>query len=380
MTRFGVMKHLKQLEDAGLVVTRRQGREKLHFLNPVPIRLVHDRWVSKYAEPWAAGLSGLKQELETSRWRRCSRSTSRRRPSGCGTAITDPEVRAKYNFGAGAHSDWTPGSHVELQAGRLPPRRRRRARGRPAAHGSCTRCWPTSAPKRRPRATSRVTWEIEPVGDSCRLTVVHDQMREGANEQIYGGWPMILSGLKTWLETRRAAHHPGLAHVHLTRATEGHRMAASDAPPALRPAGLVHTARVQPRRWPSSPAPGVSVWGSRELRVRGRTSGEWRTTPVNLLTLDGEQYLVAPRGETQWVRNLRSPAPASSASAAAPSRSAPTEVADADKVADPARLPEALEGRGRRVLRRRERRLPRRRPPAHRPRPPRVPDRSLTPR
>src|SRR5918996_4006693 len=64
MTRFGVMKHLKQLEDAGLVVTKRQGREKLHFLNPVPIQLVHDRWVSKYTEPWAAGLSGLKRQLE----------------------------------------------------------------------------------------------------------------------------------------------------------------------------------------------------------------------------------------------------------------------------------------------------------------------------
>ena len=65
MTRFGVMKHLKVLEDAGLVVTRRRGREKLHFLNAVPIRLIHDRWVSKYAEPWAAGLSGLKRHLES---------------------------------------------------------------------------------------------------------------------------------------------------------------------------------------------------------------------------------------------------------------------------------------------------------------------------
>ena len=64
MTRFGVMKHLKVLEQAGLVTTKRRGREKLHFLNPVPIRLVHDRWVSKYAEPWAAGLSGLKRALE----------------------------------------------------------------------------------------------------------------------------------------------------------------------------------------------------------------------------------------------------------------------------------------------------------------------------
>jgi DNA-binding transcriptional ArsR family regulator len=64
MTRFGVMKHLKVLEEAGLVTTRRRGREKLHFLNPVPIRLVHDRWVSKYAEPWAAALTGLKKEIE----------------------------------------------------------------------------------------------------------------------------------------------------------------------------------------------------------------------------------------------------------------------------------------------------------------------------
>jgi len=64
MTRFGVMKHLKVLEEAHLVTTRRRGREKLHFLNPVPIRLIHDRWVSKYAEPWASGLVGLKRDLE----------------------------------------------------------------------------------------------------------------------------------------------------------------------------------------------------------------------------------------------------------------------------------------------------------------------------
>ena len=64
MTRFGVMKHLKVLEQAGLVTTKRRGREKLHFLNPVPIRLVHDRWVSKYAEPWATALTDLKTRLE----------------------------------------------------------------------------------------------------------------------------------------------------------------------------------------------------------------------------------------------------------------------------------------------------------------------------
>jgi DNA-binding transcriptional ArsR family regulator len=66
MSRFGVMKHLKVLEGAGLVTTRRRGREKLHFLNPVPIRLIHDRWVGKYAQPWASALSELKRDLENS--------------------------------------------------------------------------------------------------------------------------------------------------------------------------------------------------------------------------------------------------------------------------------------------------------------------------
>ena len=65
MSRFGVMKHLRVLEEAGLVTTQKRGREKLHFLNPVPIRLIHDRWIGKYAEPWAAALSGLKKEIES---------------------------------------------------------------------------------------------------------------------------------------------------------------------------------------------------------------------------------------------------------------------------------------------------------------------------
>ena len=73
MTRFGVMKHLRVLEEADLVVTRRRGREKLHFLNPVPIRLIHDRWVSKYAEPWASALSELKRDLEEERDAKASR-------------------------------------------------------------------------------------------------------------------------------------------------------------------------------------------------------------------------------------------------------------------------------------------------------------------
>src|ERR1700683_1132490 len=113
MTRFGVMKHLKQLEDARLVVTKRRGREKLHFLNPVPIRLIHDRWVSKYTEPWAAALSDLKSRLEIP-MEKIYEIYIRTTPVSLWEAITDPEIRSKYNFGAAVNSDWTVGSSLQM--------------------------------------------------------------------------------------------------------------------------------------------------------------------------------------------------------------------------------------------------------------------------
>src|ERR1700712_1115227 len=100
MTRFGVMKHLKVLEQARLVVSKRRGREKLHFLNTVPIRLVHDRWVSKYAEPWAAGLSGLKQDLEKEKtMEKVFEIYIKTTPERLWEAITDAPTRQKYTFG-----------------------------------------------------------------------------------------------------------------------------------------------------------------------------------------------------------------------------------------------------------------------------------------
>ncbi|HEX2737216.1 MAG TPA: metalloregulator ArsR/SmtB family transcription factor [Acidimicrobiia bacterium] len=208
MSRFGVMKHLKQLEEAGLVVTRRRGREKLHFLNPVPIRLVHDRWVSKYAEPWTAALSGLKQRLENP-MEKVFEIYIRTTPERLWEAITNSEIRSKYNFGAGTKSDWTAGSRYEmahpvggvLGEGEIlevdPPRR---------LVQSMVALWSDDVKR---EGTSRVTWEIEPVGDSCHLTVTHDELRDGANDELYGGWPMILSGLKTWLETGELLTTPG---------------------------------------------------------------------------------------------------------------------------------------------------------------------------
>src|ERR1700719_882879 len=113
MTRFGVMKHLRILEKAGLVVTKRRGREKLHFLNAVPIRLVHDRWVSKYAEPWASALSDLKHRLETP-MEKIFEIYIRTTPERLWEAITDGDIRSKYQFGARVASDWSPGSRFEL--------------------------------------------------------------------------------------------------------------------------------------------------------------------------------------------------------------------------------------------------------------------------
>src|SRR5688572_911102 len=106
MSRIAVMKHLRVLEAAGLIATKRRGREKLHFLNPVPIRLVHDRWVSKYTEPWAATLTGLKKTLEA-QMEKVFEIYIKTTPELLWEAITDPDLRARYSFGVRVESDWT---------------------------------------------------------------------------------------------------------------------------------------------------------------------------------------------------------------------------------------------------------------------------------
>ncbi len=210
LTRFTVMKHLKVLEQAGLVLTRRRGREKLHFLNPVPIRLVHDRWVSKYAAPWAASLSDLKRDLEAKTMEKVFEIYIKTSPERLWQAITDDDLRRRYSFGVGVATDWTPGSRYQATHPSSPT---------PISAGenlevqppfrlvqSFNALWGDDV---KAEGTSRVTWEITRVEDSCRLTVTHDGLRDGANDQLYGGWPMILSGLKTLLETGETLTTPG---------------------------------------------------------------------------------------------------------------------------------------------------------------------------
>ena len=162
LTRVGIAKHLRLLEEAGLVVTKRRGREKLHYLNPVPIRLVHDRWVSKYTEPWAAGLTGLKTELEQAMEK-----------------VFEIYIRTTPGTPVG-------GDHRSGDPGQVPLRRRRSSRtgppdpptrwcirrsDRPLAEGenlvvdpphrlvqTMHTLWSEEAER---EGTSRVTWEIE---------------------------------------------------------------------------------------------------------------------------------------------------------------------------------------------------------------------------
>ena len=124
-------------------------------------------------------------------------------------AIIDPKMRAKYTFGVETHSDWTDGSSytsgvpgvIDIAVGENlevdPPHK---------LVQTMNALWSDDV---KAEGTSIVTWEIEQVADSCRLTVVHDQLRPDGNGEIYGGWPMILSGLKTLLETGETLTTPG---------------------------------------------------------------------------------------------------------------------------------------------------------------------------
>ena len=210
MTRIAVAKHLGILENAGLVVTKRRGREKLHFLNVVPIRMLHDRWIDKYSERWATELIGLRDQLEAT-MERVFEIYIRTTPERLWDAITSAEVRARFQFGCRIHSDWTPTSSYQITS--------HNAAGRVLGDGTNLEIdpphklvqtfhahWDDASEAHGP---TRVTWEIEPVADSCRLVVTHDLLSADAPGTLYGGWPMILSGLKTYLETGTTLTTPG---------------------------------------------------------------------------------------------------------------------------------------------------------------------------
>jgi len=205
MTRFGVMKHLGILEEAGLVTAVKVGREKRHFLNPVPIRLVHDRWISKFAEPVVGAMSAIKAQLERpmdtidhvySVYIKAS-------PDRVWRAITDGDETVRYYYGTRVGSDWVVGSALTYG---YPD-------GSIAADGSILEIEPgrrvvmSFHPRWDPGIESegpvRMTWEVEPAEDGGSKLTVTSALKPGskAAEEFAGGIVYIVSGLKTFVET-----------------------------------------------------------------------------------------------------------------------------------------------------------------------------------
>ena len=220
MTRFGVMKHLRVLEDAGLVVTRRSGREKLHFLNPVPVRLIHDRWIDKYTERPVSALTQLKADLENemSETIKVFEIYIKAPAQKVWDAITTPEWTARYGYKAHSEYDLRPGG-----AFRAVANEQMRSFGLPETiiDGEVIEADPPHKlvhtyrflfnDANRAEGFTRITWEVVTTsGGFTRLTVTHDvtgaplaagMVTSKFSDQGGGGWNWILSDLKSLLET-----------------------------------------------------------------------------------------------------------------------------------------------------------------------------------
>jgi DNA-binding transcriptional ArsR family regulator/uncharacterized protein YndB with AHSA1/START domain len=207
MTRFGVMRHLDVLASAGLIETRRVGREKHHYLNPVPIRLVADRWIGKFAAPVVGRMAALKHHLEAPPMLAPDHVYSvliRATPDRVWKAITDGSETEQYYFGTRVDSDWTVGGPIVYA---YPD-------GSIAADGEVIEIDPGSrvlmtfhprwSPEIEAEGPVRMSWAVEPAGDGVsKLTVVTSGMIEGGvvQREFGGGIVHIVSGMKTWLET-----------------------------------------------------------------------------------------------------------------------------------------------------------------------------------
>ncbi|MBS4220976.1 metalloregulator ArsR/SmtB family transcription factor [Bacillus sp. FJAT-49711] len=211
MSRFGVMKHLNLLEEANLITTRKVGREKFHYLNPIPIRQVYDRWVSKYSEPWASELISLKTEMEREvsmeqKPQHINRIVIKSTPEEIWKALTDPNMTSKYWYNGSIHSDWKPGSPFEI----LNPQGKVQAKGTIIVFEPVRKLmmsWElVSLPETVEEQPSRLTWEIEPHKEYpgvTIVTVIHDEFEQSPNTSsvLKEGLPVVLSGMKTLLET-----------------------------------------------------------------------------------------------------------------------------------------------------------------------------------
>jgi uncharacterized protein YndB with AHSA1/START domain/DNA-binding transcriptional ArsR family regulator len=206
MTRFGVMRHLDVLEAAEIVTTRRVGREKRHYLNPVPIRRLHDRWISKFAEPFVGAMSAMKQHLEAPTVDTVEHVYSvfiQAPTERVWRAITDGDETARYYYGTRVQSSWEPGAPLSYA---YPD-------GSIAADGSVLEVDPPNRlvmtfharwdPEVDAEGPVEMAWVLEASGDATKLTVTTSGLKAGTKTtaEFEGGIVYIVSGLKTLVET-----------------------------------------------------------------------------------------------------------------------------------------------------------------------------------
>ena len=218
MSRFGVMKHLNILEEAGLITTRKAGREKLHYLNPLPVQEIADRWMSRFSAPFARTMSDLKTAVERKDatmasaapkhvWEMFIRAT----PQDVWAILTDDEKTPLWqHFNMTSKTEWVAGGAIIFHVGERamivgkvleidPPRR--------FVHSFSAQWSPDVAVD----PASRVTWLLEPVGDkACKVTLTHDDFggETATSKAVGGGWPEALSRLKTLAETGEPFYMP----------------------------------------------------------------------------------------------------------------------------------------------------------------------------
>ena len=214
MTRFGVMRHLDVLEGAGLITTRKVGREKRHYLNPVPIRRIHDRWISKYAAPVVGAMSALKGHLEAppmaippDEIEHVYSIYINASPERVWRAITDGDDTVQYYYGTRVNSDWTVGSRVSYDY----PDGTVAADGEVIEFDPPTRLETTFLARWDPEAEAegpvRHVWELAAEDGATKLTVTTKGLKRGSKtaEGFGNGMIFIVSGLKTFVEGGRTA-------------------------------------------------------------------------------------------------------------------------------------------------------------------------------
>lgn len=211
MTRIGVMKHLKVLEESGLITTRKVGRERLHYLNAVPLREIYERWVSKYTESWTIGLTQLKSDLECEKGMKekpksINRIAIKTTPEEVWNALTDPSMTSKYWYNGSIHSDWKEGSPYSI----FNPQGEVQAKGE-LIHveppNRLVMSWNLlSLDTTKDEHPSRLTWEISAhpeLSGVTIVTVIHDDVDHSPNTAavLENGIPIVISGMKSLIET-----------------------------------------------------------------------------------------------------------------------------------------------------------------------------------